>query len=102
MLALWAAAGPLTINELPHSGPTTSAARTTLRALDKLLAAGLASRARRKQHPHAWLYRAALSPGEYAERLARRVAEAVSRAPTAPAPAAAPGTGRDGRSCRLR
>jgi hypothetical protein len=80
MLALWTAAGPLTVSELHGAGPATAPARTTLRSLDKLLAAGLVSRTRRERHPHAWLYRAALSPDQYAGRLARQVQEAVSQA----------------------
>lgn len=88
MLALWAAAGPLTISEFPGTGPGKSSARTALRSLEKLLAAGLVSRARRIQHPHAWLYRAALGPDEYAERLDRQIREAVSQARAACAPAA--------------
>ena len=83
MLALWAAAGPLTISELHGTDPAKSAARLALRALDKLLEAGLVTRARREQHPHAWLYRAAVTPDEYAGRLAQQFRAAVSQARTA-------------------
>lgn len=82
MVALWTAAGPLTINDFPRTGPVPVAANTAFRILERLLAAGLVSRIRREQPRPAWLYSAAQSPADYAASLARQVHDAVSQAGT--------------------
>ena len=80
LVALWTAAGPLTVAELTkcvNVSPGTAA-----RILDRLLAAGLVRRTRRDQPRRAYCYRPAQSPDEYAATLARQVHDAVSQGRT--------------------
>lgn len=85
LVALWTAAGPLTIAELTKSVNVSPG--TAVRVLDRLVAAGLVRRTRRDQPRRAYCYRPTQSPDDYAATLARKVHDAISQGHATPAAA---------------